>query len=341
MAGLTRRQFLGAGAAAVLAAACGPTGAPAPASQPEQRPTQPITIKWGHVLAPTEPTHIVALRVAERVKNRTSGLVTIEVFPSSQLGSNRDTYEQARLGSPVMGHIDPGYASEYGVKELGILGGPFLYENLDEIKKVVNSQLVQEWNDQLREKGGLRVLAWNWYFGERHIISGRGYPSPENLRGVKIRTPPNPIWVETFKTLGATPVTLEWAEVYTALAQGVVDAAEAPLSTLFGSKLYEVKKVITLTGHFKAITGHVIGEKFFQSLPKDVQQVLMEEVQKGGEEMSQLTVQQQEDFKKKLAEQGVSFVQPDIEAYKRASRPFYSLGWPPDLYERIQKIIRG
>jgi len=285
----------------------------------------------------------VALWVAERVKNRTNGLITIEVFPSSQLGSNRDVYEQARLGGAVIGHIDPGYASEYGVKEMGVLNGPFLYENLDEIKKIISSDLVREWNEQLREKGGLRVLAWNWYFGERHIISGRGYPSPENLRGVKIRTPPNPIWVETFKTLGATPVTLEWAEVYTALAQGVVDAAEAPISTLFGSKLYEIKKVVTLTGHFKAITGHVIGEKFFQSLPKYVQQILVEEVQKGGEEMSQMTVEQQEEFKKKLAEQGVSFVQPDIEAYKRVTRPFYYNypGWPPDLYERIQKIIRG
>jgi TRAP-type C4-dicarboxylate transport system substrate-binding protein len=119
----------------------------------------------------------VALRVAERVKNRTSGLVTIEVFPSSQLGSNRDTYEQARLGSPVMGHIDPGYASEYGVKELGILGGPFLYENLDEIKKVVNSQLVQEWNDQLREKGGC-----GFWPGTGTSASGTSSPAGDTLR---------------------------------------------------------------------------------------------------------------------------------------------------------------
>ena len=86
--------------------------------------------------------------------------------------------------------------------------------------------------------------------------------------------PPNVMWVETFKSMGAVPTPLQWAEVYQGLSQGVVDAAEAPLSTLLGSKLYEVKKVITLTGHFKAVIGLAIGEHFFQSLPKDIQQIL-------------------------------------------------------------------
>ena len=102
----------------------------------------------------------------------------------------------------------------------------------------------------------------------RHVISDKGYPSPAEIKGKKVRVPPNPMWVETFKSMGAVPTPLQWSEVYSGLSQGVVDAAEAPLSTLYGSKLFEVKKVVTLTGHFKAVTGVGIGESFSSRCPR-------------------------------------------------------------------------
>lgn len=304
---------------------------------------EPIIIKWAHCLATNEPTHIAALEVVRRIKERTDGRVVIEIFPNSQLGGSRDTYEQARLGAPVIAHIDPGYASEYGSKNLSVLSGPYIFDTPQQAEKIVNSHLIQEWNEELLINGGLHILTWNWYFGERYIISDRGYRRPEDLKGVKVRVPPNPVWVETYKTLGAGVVTLEWAEVYTGLSQGVVEAAEAPLSTLYGSKLHEVKRVITETGHFKAISGHVIGEQFLQSLPKDVQQVLVEEIKRGGEMMSGMTIEKQEEYKRKFAEEGVTFVKADVEAYKEATRPFYKRfpEWPPGIYDQVQEIIHG
>jgi TRAP-type C4-dicarboxylate transport system substrate-binding protein len=304
---------------------------------------EPIIIKWAHCLATNEPTHIAALEVAKRIKERTDGRVVIEIFPNSQLGGSRDTYEQARLGAPVIAHIDPGYASEYGSKNLSVLSGPYIFDTPEQAEKIVNSHLIQEWNEELLINGGLRMITWNWYFGERYIISDRGYKRPGDLKGVKVRVPPNPVWVETYKTLEAGIVTLEWAEVYTGLSQGVVEAAEAPLSTLYGSKLHEVKRVITETGHFKAISGHVIGGQFFQSLPKDVQQVLVEEIKRGGEMMSRMTIEKQEEYKRKFAEEGVTFVKADVEAYKGATRPFYKRfpEWPPDIYDQVQEVIHG
>jgi TRAP-type C4-dicarboxylate transport system substrate-binding protein len=314
-----------------------------PATATAQAGDKPIIIKWAHCLATNEPTHVAALEVAKRVKERTGGRVDIQIFPNSQLGGSRDTYEQARLGAPVIAHIDPGYASEYGSKSLSVLSGPYIFDTPEEAEKIGRSALVQGWNEKLLLNGGLRILTWNWYFGERYIISDRGYKRPDDLEGVKVRVPPNPVWVETYKLLGATCVTLEWTEVYTGLSQGVVAAAEAPLSTLYGSRLYEVKKVITETGHFKAISGHVIGESFFQSLPKDVQQILVEEIRRGGIMMSKLTIEKQEEYKKLFADAGVSFVSADAEAFKKATRPFYGLNpeWPPDIYDQVQEIIRG
>ena len=299
-------------------------------------------IKLGHVIAPSEPIHQAFERMAERVKERTKGRVEIQVYPNSQLGSNKDTYEQARMGAPVMAHIDPGYASELGDTDIAILGGPFLYDSWDQAKKIIASPLVQKVNDNIRTRGGFRILSWGYYFGQRHVISDKGYPSPAEIKGRKVRVPPNPMWVETFKAMGAVPTPLQWSEVYSGLSQGVVDAAEAPLSTLYGSKLFEVKKVVTLTGHFKAVTGVGIGETFYQSLPKDIQQILQEESEEGGRWVSPITIQKEDEYRQTLAKAGVTFVQADADAYRKTTAATYT-AFPkrtPGLYDRVREVLK-
>jgi tripartite ATP-independent transporter DctP family solute receptor len=323
-------------AAAVVLGLVGAAGAP-PAQAAE------YVIKLGHVLPTNEPIHQAFERMAQRVKERTKGRVEIQVFPASQIGSNKDTYEQARMGAPVMVHIDPGYASELGDEDIGILNGPFLYDSWDQAKKLLASPLVQKMNDNIRQKGSLRILSWGYYFGQRHIISDRGYPTPGDIKSRKVRVPPNPMWVETFKSMGAVPTPLQWAEVYSGLAQRVVDAAEAPLSTLYGSKLHEVKKVVTLTGHFKAVTGVGIGEQYYQSLPKDVQQILAEEAVEGGNWVAPVTIQKEDEWKGLMSKAGVTFVPADAEQYRKATAATYGAfpKWSPGLYDRVQAILRN
>jgi TRAP-type transport system periplasmic protein len=296
-----------------------------------------IVIKAGHVLAPTEPTHLALLKWAERMKERTQGRVEMQVFASSQLGSNRDMMEQAVLGAGVISHTDPGYTQDY-YANFGVLNGPFLFREWEQAKRLVNGPLVKEWSETMRREKGLRLLALNWYFGPRHIIAHQPMRNPEEMRGKKVRVPPNIMWKETIQAMGGAPTPLEWAEVYTGLAQKVVDAAEAPLSTLLGSRLYEVAKVITLTGHFKAITGMVIGEKFFQSLPADVQKLLEEEAVRAGDEMSAMTLAKQEEFTKALREKGVTFVQGDAAAFEKATQVVYTKfpKWTPGIYEKVK-----
>ena len=307
--------------------------------------SEPIIIKMGHVVAQSEPTHKAALEWAKQVKARTKGGIEIQVFPSAQLGKNRDVYEQARMGAPVVGQIDPGYAAEFGSPNLSVLQGPFLINTMTEYNNLVNSELVKKWNDQLLEQSGLRILTWNWYFGSRHIISDKGFKTVDELNGLKIRCPPNPVWVDTFKTLGATPVTIAWAEVYTGLSQGVVEAAEAPLSTLLGSKLFEVKKTITLTGHFNAISGLVISDKVFKSLSPEWQTILVEEAINAGNMMTEMTVNGQDGYKKELTANGVTFVEPEIEGFKQKSKAFYtdssvSKKWYKGIYEDVQAAMK-
>lgn len=302
---------------------------------------QDYVLRAANVAAPTEPVNIVLEQVAKRIAERTDGRVKLEIYPASQLGGGRDYIEQAALGSPIVAHTDPGYvSSEYGVVELAALAGPFLIQDPHEIATLVDSDLVRGWNDRLAANG-LHVLSWNWYFGDRHIIGKKGYPEPDDLGNVKIRVPPNPVWTETFKALGAVGVTLEWAEVYGGLQQGVVDAAEAPLSTLYGSRLYEVAKTITLTGHFKAVTGMLMGESYWQTLPEDIQEIILEEFARGGEEMTEMTIALQSDYRSKLEAEGVTFVEADTAAYAAKTASFYDdfPGLPKGIYTEIQAIL--
>ncbi len=299
-----------------------------------------IIIKAGHVLAPTEPTHLALLKWADRMKERTGGQVEMQVFASSQLGSNRDMMEQAVLGAAVISHADPGYIQDY-YANFGVLNGPFLFREWDQAKRLVNGPLVKEWAEVMRKEKGMRLLALNWYFGPRHIIAHLPMRNPEEMKGKKVRVPPNIMWKETIQAMGGAPTPLEWAEVYTGLAQKVVDAAEAPLSTLLGTRLYEVAKVITLTGHFKAITGMVIGEKFFQSLSPNVQKILEEEAVRAGDEMSAMTIAKQDEFMKALKEKGITFYQGDAAAFEKATQVVYTKfpAWTPGIYEKVKAAL--
>jgi len=321
-------------------AACGGGGTGDAASSGETSPV--ITINVGHVLSGTEPTHTALAGVAKAVSKRTDGRLTLKLFPDGQLGQNRDMQEQTLAGAAQIAQVDPGYAATLGgIDELNVLGGPFLYDSIDDINAVLDSDLMKEWTDQL-EKKGLHSLTWKFYFGERHIISNKGYPEPKDLKGVKIRIPPNPAWVETFKALPSTGTTMEFSEVYTGMQQGVIDAAEAPLSTLKGTSLNEVGNTITLTGHFKAITGWGTSVKFWNTLPAEYQKILTEEFEAGAKVMTEMTVGQEtalrSEFKNKL---GVKLVEPNIPAYKKAVLPFYQAfpKWRPGLHEQLLEIM--
>jgi TRAP-type transport system periplasmic protein len=299
-----------------------------------------IIIKAGHVLAPSEPTHLALLKWAERVKERTGGQVEMQVFASSQLGSNRDMMEQAVLGAGVISHADPGYIQDY-YANFGVLNGPFLFREWEQAKKLVNGPLVKEWAEAMRKEKGMRLLALNWYFGPRHMIAHQPLRNPDEMKGKKVRVPPNIMWKETIQAMGGAPTPLEWAEVYTGLGQKVVDAAEAPLSTLVGTRLYEVAKVITLTGHFKAITGMVIGEKFYQSLPANVQKILDEEALRAGDEMSAMTIAKQDEFMTALKDKGVIFQQCDAAAFEKATQVVYTKfpQWTPGIYQKVKAAL--
>ncbi|MFZ4453074.1 C4-dicarboxylate TRAP transporter substrate-binding protein [Salibacterium aidingense] len=297
-------------------------------------------IKLGTVFGDAEPVNEYAREAAERINEKTDGAVTIEVYPDSTLGSNVDTFEQIQSGAAVIGHGDPGYYQEW-VPDIGVLQGPYLVDEPEEYNKLLESEWYEDVSGQMADEG-LTVLAFNWILGDRHMISDKEIRSPEDLSGSSVRISPNTMWRETISAMGGTPDELEWSEVYTALSSGVVDAAEAPLETIYTSSLHESADTLSLTGHFKAISGFVIGTDYFESMPEEYQDIIMEEFKKSGEDVTESIYSEEDEWIKTFESEGVNVVDDvDTEAFKEATKDVYNQfdEWSPGLYEEVQDIL--
>lgn len=301
---------------------------------------QAVRMRFAHSLSTNEPFHQAAEYFAQNVAQRTAGRVQIQVFPSEQLGSLKDTMEMIRQGSNVMVSTDSGYLADF-VPDFGILNGPYLIRDQAEFRKL----LASDWYAELVQKArgaGFQVLAFNWYFGARQIIGNRPIRTLEDMKGLTIRVPPVPMFIETFNALGARGVVLNFSEVYNGLQQRVVEAVEAPLPTLYGSKLHEISKFVSMTSHFTAYLGVSMNSGVFDRLPEDVRQILLEEAAKAGEYMAQATEKRQQSVVGEMESKGVTFIRDvDVASLQKATRPVYTAfpKWTPGLHERVQKIL--
>ncbi|HEX2113091.1 MAG TPA: C4-dicarboxylate TRAP transporter substrate-binding protein [Alphaproteobacteria bacterium] len=301
---------------------------------------QDIKIRFAHSLSTTEPAHLAAEYFARNVAQRTNNKVQIQVFPGEQLGSGKEVNEMIRQGANVMNITDPGYLQDF-VPDVGVLNGPYIVKDPKEFDKLLASDWYKS-IDQKLQQAGFRLIMAGGFFGRRHVIADKPIRKPEDIQGLTVRVPPNTMWIETFKAMGARPTTVQWSEVYNALQQNVVAAAEAPLGSLWGSKLQETRKVISMTGHFTAIVTWPMNNNYFNRLPKDVQTILLEEGAKAKEEMTRLTLELDKDYMAKFKQAGVTFVEDvDLAAFQKATAPVYNAfpKWTPGLHQTVTKIL--
>ena len=273
-----------------------------------------------------------------RVETRTQGKVAVRLFAGSQLGKAEDVLEQARGGAGVSVVVDGGRLAVY-TKEFGVLGAPYLASGFDGVRKVVTSAQFEEWVEKLRKASGLQVLSFNWWQGERHLLTNKPVKTPADLAGVRMRTPGAPVWMETIRAMGATPTPMGWAEVYPALQQRVIDAVEAQHPASYGSRLYEVTNHLTKTGHINLITGIVTSAAWFDKLPAEYRQVLREESLKAGDSASRATQASLDDFEKKMKEKGVTISEIDVTPFRQATAGVYEKLGYSDLKKTLDATL--
>lgn len=293
------------------------------------------TLKLGFVVTEQDPIFMGAEALKKAVEERTNGDLVIEIYPSSQLGDTKDVQEQAKMGANVGSVTDPGRLAEM-VHALGIMLAPYVADNYDELRVISLSKPWKEWEAQLAQQHRLRILSFNWYQGARHLLTNKPITVPADLKGIRMRTPGSAVWQETVRAMGATPVALAWAEVYPALQQKMIDGAEAQYPAIHGASLYEVIKYITKTSHFLLNTCIAVSEDWFQRLPEEYQQILLEEALKAGDVASQLTLEKESEFEAQIKAQGVTVNEVDPTPFKEATAVVYEkLG-----YEEARKLIK-
>ena len=325
---MEERQTMKAFAAILFAFAC--AGAQA---QPKH------SLKFNHVLGPKEPYHEGFLAWAKAVESRTKGGLKIDVFHSAQLGKEEDILEQIRAGANIGQNTDSARMGNY-VPGIAVMNGPYFAETLEEVAKLRKAPTVVKWNQELADQFGFKVLSFSWVQGYRHFFTNKPIRKPDDLKGLRIRTPPAPIWQESIRALGATPVAMAFTEMYPGLQQRAIDGVELVYNNIPGGKFYEVLKFANETKHIMLINFEVVSAKWFNSLPKDIQEILVEECDKAGEATSRKIFELEAQVEQDLKKRGMTIVEDvDLAAFRKAGEKAYEVLKIQDAKRQVHKEI--
>jgi len=301
-------------------------------------PADAATYKLAHVLPPSHNWHVAATGFADEVKAATQGRVEIKVFPNSQLGSETAAIEGLQLGTVEMGLI--GGASFQNIEpKLGIEGLPYAFSDHQHAYRAFDGELGNRLFGLL-DKKGIKGLAW-WENGFRDITnSKRPINVPDDLKGLKLRVTPDKIRLDTFKALGALPVPMAFAELYSALQQGAVDGQENPLAIIFSSNFFEVQKYLSLTNHVWSSATLVMAKGTWDKIEPADQQAMQKAAFTWRDKQRKMVQESGDDFLAKLKAKGMQVNTPNNALFVQAVAPVwkeYETVFGKDLMDLIEK----
>lgn len=293
-------------------------------------------LRLSHNAAPGNPKAVASDKFAELVAQKTNGRVKVEVGGSAKFGDDAESITNLRLGTLALSANSQGTTSN-AVPEFAVLGLPFLFNDLPHAYKVVDGPVGDQLGKAADSKG--LVLLALWDNGIRHISNNkRPINSPEDLKGIKLRTPPDPMTLDIFNALGANPAPLAFSELYIALQQGVFDGQENPLMNIYSSKLFEVQKYISLSGHKYETTPLLASKAVWATLSKQDQQAIREAAKEAAKLNRELSLAADADLRSKLTAAGVQINAVDQAPFVAATKPVYDK-WAKQYPELVEVVI--
>jgi len=280
-------------------------------------------LKLGHIADPAKPYAIAAEKFAELVNEKTNGDVEIQIFPSSQLGNQRDLIEGLIFGTLDMTLTSTAVLGNF-LPKIAIFDLPFLFRDTNHAYKALDT-IGMEIGKELEPKG-LKLLA---YFenGIRHLTNNvRPVKKPEDMKGLKIRVMEQKIYIEMMKALGANPTPMAFGELFTAMQQGTVDGQENPVSHIWTKRFFEVQKYISLTGHVYAAEPLLVSMITWNKLPVDVQEAIMLSAAEATSWHRAQCVASDEDMWEKVIASGLTeVIEVDKEPFRLATAGVWAL----------------
>ena len=305
-----------------------------------------IVINVGYENAITEPAAKAAEKWKALVAEKSGGTIDLELFPNSTLGKKNDLIDQMLLGENIITVADGAFLAEYGVKDFGFFYASYAFDNWDQLFDVLETDWYADLKDQLAAVGGLRIVTSNWIYGARDILSIKEVHTPSDLSGLKLRVSSNDLSVQSFQSLGATPVGMDMSDVYQAMSGGTIDAVENPITTFYNRSFQEVAKYLVKTEHILATSMWICGEDFYQTLSEEQQRILCECADEAGLYNNELYDEATAQAEQGMIDAGVTVYEPTEEekqAWIDAAQPFFetaakTMGWSEDLYNTVHAL---
>ena len=309
---MKRRDVIRAGAAGALAAAI-----PARSALAQQK----VVWKATDVHPLGYPTVEAIVRMGKKLETATNGRISIQMFPSMQLGGEKEMIEQAQVGALQIARISVGAMGPV-VDDLNVFNMPFVFRDEAHMRKVIDGPIGQELLERMSTAPTSRLIALGWMdSGTRNIYAKKAVTTPGDLKGMKIRMMGNPLFVDTMNAMGGNGVAMGFNELYSALQTGVVDGAENNPPTLLAQNHYTVSKVYSLTGHLIIPEIFVFSKRTWDALSKDDQALLKKLSAEAQQEQRRLWDAYTGEAETKLKAAGVQFVPADKAAFYKATQP--------------------
>ncbi len=270
-----------------------------------------------------QPKHAAALALKEHVEKATNGSIKVEIYPAGQLGPAQQIMEGLRLGTVELGVVhDGGIPGVY--KTFNIFGLPFVFNNHAHAYAVLDGKFGQELAEDMRKKSGIRLMGYADN-GIRHFTnSKRAIKSPEDMKGLKMRVQPSPVFVKLVESLGASPTAIDWGELPAALAQGTADGQENGVTNIIAASLYQHQKHVTLDGHVYSLHAYLVSDRFFNTLSDVEKKAVTEGIDKAKKIHRDMTREQDLSAKKVLTEKGMTVTElspAEIDRFRKVAQP--------------------
>jgi tripartite ATP-independent transporter DctP family solute receptor len=310
---MLRRKFM---LSAAVAAAVGAAAFALPADAQQKQVWKASDV---HPLG--YPTVEAIQRMGKKLEAQTSGRYSIQMFPSMQLGGEKEMIEQAQVGALQIARISVGAMGPV-VDDLNVFNLPFVFRDEAHMRKVIDGPIGQELLERTSNAPTSRLIVLGWMdAGTRSVYANKPATKPAELKGMKIRMMGNPLFVETMNAMGGNGVAMGFNELFGALQTGVVDGAENNPPTLLAQNHYQVSKVYSLTGHLIIPEIFVFSKRNWEALPKEDQALVRKLSREAQIEQRQLWDAYVGEAETKLKAAGVQFLPADKAAFYKATQP--------------------
>lgn len=291
-------------------------------SSTEKNSEKSIELKFGMVAGNQQNEFKAAEKLAEYVNAESDGKLTVNLYPSSQLGDDRAMLEQVSVGALDITFAETGRFGIW-VPRASLMGLPYVVDGFDHIQKALyETEYGKGLQEELLNEHNWKIVA-NAYNGTRQTTSNRAIESLSDMQGLKLRVPEADTLLDYAKFSGASATPMAFTEVYLALQTNAVDGQENPLSTIDAQKFYEVQNFLAITNHVVNDVNYVVSKQTWEELPEDLQAILEEGIKKAAEFHTQLFKDEEASLIAKFKEEGMTVTEPDLVEFKNAVSEAY------------------